>query len=167
MALTANGWIERLGLKKHPEGGYFREVYRSSESIRNSALPDRFDGERDFSTAIYFLLKGNEVSRFHRIKQDEIWHFYDGSPVSIYTIVSHRMTVFRLGNNPDKGQLPMVVIPQGTIFAAELEDKRSFCLMGCTVSPGFDFKDFELLDRAELLQIFPEHYSVVQRLTSA
>ena len=82
--MTANGWIERLGLLPHPEGGFFREVYRSHERIAEDALPERFDGGRVFSTAIYFLLTTGEVSRLHRISQDEVWHFYDGDSLLLH-----------------------------------------------------------------------------------
>ena len=162
--MDAKDWIETLGLREHPEGGYFREVYRAGERISASALPPRFDGERCFSTAIYYLLSSGSVSTFHRIRQDEIWHFYDGSPVNIYIIDKRRMTVLRLGRDPAKGQLPMVAIPQGAIFGAELKNPKSHALLGCTVSPGFEFDDFELIPRADLLQQFPEHFDIVHRL---
>jgi len=163
--MDAQKWIKRLGLQKHPEGGFFREVYRSDESVAKASLPSRFPDKRSFSTAIYYLLNQADISTFHRIQQDEIWHFYEGSPVTVYTLASKRMTVFRLGDQPDKGQLPMLVIPRGTIFAAELENKKSYALMGCTVSPGFEFEDFELLERSELAQQFPEHLDIIRRMT--
>ncbi len=165
--MNAQQWIERLGLAQHPEGGYFREIYRSPESVAQSALPERFDGDRCFSTSIYYLLNRSDVSHFHRIRQDEIWHFYDGAPMMVYTIQSKRCTVFRLGRNPNKGQLPMLVIPKGTIFAAEVEDKRSYSMVGCTVSPGFEFADFELLDRGMLSQTYPEHIELIRKFTKS
>ena len=158
-------WIQTLGLQEHPEGGYFREVYRSDESVIKSALPERFKSKRCFSTSIYFLLNQTDVSCFHRIQQDEIWHFYDGSPLLIYTISKKRMTVFHLGRDPNKGELPMLVIPKGTIFGAELKNKRSYSLIGCTVSPGFEFEDFELMSRSKLKRMFPERVELINRLT--
>lgn len=157
-------WKALLGLEKHPEGGCFREIYRSKESVIKSALPERFESKHCLSTAIYYLLEHDDVSRFHRIKQDEVWHFYEGSPMIIYTLAEKRMTAFRLGRNPHKGQLPMLVIPAGTIFAAEVENKRSYSLVGCTVSPGFEYEDFELMSRTSLVQSFPAHVDLINRL---
>jgi predicted cupin superfamily sugar epimerase len=163
--MDAQYWINTLGLSPHPEGGFYREVYRADESVYKSALPARFDSKRDFSSAIYYLLKGTEVSCFHRIQQDEVWHFYEGSPVNIYTIGERRMTCFRLGRNPQKGQLPMLTIKRGTIFAAEVDHSRSYALVGCTVSPGFTYDDFELISRSELSQQFPEHLEIIGKFT--
>ena len=163
--MDAKYWIDTLGLEEHPEGGYYREVYRSDESIIKSSLPERFESKHALATSIYYLLEYDDVSNFHRLRQDEIWHFYEGSPVQIYTLEPKRMTVFRLGRNPAKGQLPMIVLPHGTLFAAELENKRSYALLGCTVSPGFKFEDFELPCRSELQQKFPEHLEVINRFT--
>jgi uncharacterized protein len=165
--MNSRYWIQTLGLEKHPEGGFFREVYRSDETVIQSALPDRFGSERCFSTSIYYLLDREDVSSFHRIQQDEIWHFYDGSPLLIYIVAKRRMTVFQLGRDPHKGQLPMLMIPKGSIFAAEVKNKHSFGLIGCTVSPGFEFEDFELLSRATLVRKFPERVDLINRLSKA
>ena len=165
LIMDSTNWIKLLGLEKHPEGGYFREVYRSDEGVVKSHLPERFQSKHAFSSAIYYLLSDREKSHFHRIQQDEIWHFYDGAPMIIYTIDAHRMTAFRLGKNPDKGQLPMLVVPKGTIFAAEVENQRSFSLVGCTVSPGFEYEDFELMTRESLVQMYPEHHEIIGKFT--
>jgi len=165
--MDAKYWIDTLGLKEHPEGGYYREVYCSEESVTKSCLPERFQSKHAFSTSIYYLLEYDDVSHFHRLNQDEIWHFYEGSPLMIYTLKPKRMTVFRLGRNPAKGQLPMMVIPHGTVFAAELENRRSYALLGCTVSPGFKFEDFELPTRSELTHEYPEHLDIIKRFTKA
>jgi uncharacterized protein len=165
--MDAKYWIETLGLAEHPEGGYYREIYRSDETLAKEALPDRFLSMHAFATSIYYLLEYDDVSHFHRLNQDEIWHFYEGSPVMIYTLQKRRLTVHRLGRNPAKGQLPMLVIPRGTLFAAELENKRSYALLGCTVSPGFKFEDFEMPTRSELTQHFPEHLDLLNRLSRA
>lgn len=166
LRMDAKYWIDLLGLQEHPEGGYYREVYCSSETVSKSALPERFQSEHAFSTSIYYLLEYDDLSRFHRLHQDEIWHFYEGSAVMVHTLESKRHTVFRLGRNPAKGQLPMLVIPHGTLFAAELENKRSYALLGCTVSPGFKFEDFDQPSRSELTHRFPEHHDLITRLTS-
>ena len=118
-------WIEKLGLLPHPEGGWFRETYRSSETIPVAGLPERFGGERSFSTAIYFLLESGQVSAFHRIKSDEIWFFHDGGPLAIHSISGngdHEIT--RLGNNPDNGESFYAVVPAGSWFGAQLIEPR-------------------------------------------
>ncbi len=166
MGQSAQYWIEKLKLAKHPEGGYFREVYRANEIISKKSLPDRYSSFRPFSTSIFFLLKGNEFSAFHRLKSDEIWHFYDGSPLLLYLIDSKgKLTTVRVGRNPDKNELLQIAIPKGFWFAAEVVDKNSFSLIGCTVSPGFDFEDFELGSKELLTNKFPQHKSLIKRLT--
>ncbi|MGI9281742.1 MAG: cupin domain-containing protein [Endozoicomonas sp.] len=162
----ANGWIEALALQPHPEGGFFRETYRSEEVIFQDSLPDRFAGERSFSTAIYYLLEGNDFSAFHRIHQDEVWHFYDGASLTIHVISpdgSYSAAV--LGRNILKGQAPQFVVPGGCLFAVEVNDRSSFVLAGCTVAPGFDFADFEMPSAKQLLDSFPQHKALIERLT--
>ncbi len=162
----AKRYISRLKLESHPEGGYFREIYRSGEIILPEGLPERFRKGRVVSTSIYFLLEGNQVSKFHRIKSDEIWHFYDGCGVRIYVIDgSGSLSEHKLGKNIDKGEELQVVIKNNQWFAAELPDQSSFCLVGCTVSPGFDFEDFEMGVRKDLIREFPEYRELVERFT--
>ena len=163
--MDAKYWIETLGLEKHPEGGYFREIYRSDEHVIKSSLPNRYLSKRCFSTSIYYLLEGRDFSRFHRLQSDEIWHFYSGSAVNVYMLDHKRMTRYRVGPNPAKGHLPMLVIPRNTYFAADLDGERSYSLVGCTVSPGFDFEDFEQPTRSELSHAYPEHLDLIRRLT--
>jgi len=139
--MTANEWIERLGLLPHPEGGWFKEVYRSSEQIAEDALPERFGGGRSFSTAIYFLLNAGEVSRLHRIRQDEVWHFYDGDALHLHRIRPDGEHIEHLVGRSG-GALPMAVVPAGDYFGAEVAGD-GYSLVGCTVAPGFDFADFE------------------------
>ena len=161
--MTANDWIEKLGLLPHPEGGWFKEVYRSHERITEDALPERFGGSRVFSTAIYFLLNADEISRLHRIRQDEVWHFYDGAPLKLHRIrpdgkyIEH--TIGRSEN-----EHPITVIPAGDFFGAEVLG-TTYSLMGCTVAPGFDFADFEMPSRDELYQQFTQHAELIQKLT--
>ncbi len=161
--MTANEWIERLGLMPHPEGGWFREVYRSHERIAQDALPERFGGSRGFSTAIYFLLNAGEVSRLHRIRQDEVWHFYDGDPLWLHRIRPDGEHIeVQVGRSREA--LPLAVVPAGDFFGAELMGS-GFSLVGCTVAPGFDFDDFEMPSRDELYQQFPQHAELIQKLT--
>jgi predicted cupin superfamily sugar epimerase len=166
MNAGAKKYIDKLRLEPHPEGGYFKEIYRSGEIILPEGLPERFRKGRAVSTSIYFLLVGNEVSNFHRIKSDEIWHFYDGCGVKIFAIDnSGLLSQYRLGKNIEKNELFQVVIKYNDWFAAELIDKKSFCLVGCTVSPGFDFGDFELAKRKKLTEAFPRHKELIERFT--
>ena len=120
--------IALLNLKPHPEGGYFRETFRDGAAA---------DG-RAYSTAIYFLLKAGEISRWHRVDAAEIWHFYRGAPLELRT----GKDIYVLGPNVDEAQAPQVVVPpQAWQSAKSLGD---YTLVGCTVAPGFDFAHFEL-----------------------
>lgn len=163
---TARFWIKLLHLKKHPEGGYYREAYRSGEMIADRHLPNRYNGGRSFATAIYFLLNGKEYSAFHRLKSDEIWHFYDGTSVCIYMIEDNGVLVKgRLGLNVAAGDRPQFIIKMGTWFAAKPDNPRSYTLLGCTVAPGFDFADFEIGRRRELIRQFPRHRALIAGMT--
>jgi predicted cupin superfamily sugar epimerase len=148
-------WINHLELQPHPEGGYFKENYRSSEIIPSAAPPDRFDGDRSFSTAIYFLLRSEDRSVFHRIKSDEVWHFYQGSTLLIYVLQENELKIHKVGSDLEKGESLQVVIPANCWFGAHVEKENSFALCGCTVAPGFDFRDFEMADRKDLLKKYP------------
>ncbi len=162
----AKKYIIQLNLRPHPEGGYFRENYRSGEIIVPDGLPERFKKKIAASTSIYFLLEEKQVSNFHRIKSDEIWHYYDGCGVNIFAIDnSGLLSQFKLGKNIEMNEVFQVVVKNNNWFAAELIDKKSFCLVGCTVSPGFDFEDFELAKREELTKAFPRHKEIIERFT--
>ena len=161
-------YIEKLRLMKHPEGGYFNEIYRSDEIFSASVLPERYIGDRTFSTSIYFLLEGKQYSAFHKLQSDEIWHFYDGFPIRIYIFTPEQKLEERiLGNDIDKNENLQSVIYKNSWFAAELVNKTSFGLMGCTVSPGFDFRDLEIGKRDYLLKKYPEYKDVIIKLTNA
>lgn len=162
----AKYYIQKLQLKKHPEGGYFREIYRAAEMFYVDK-PGK-NQKRNVSTSIYFLLEGTQVSKFHRLKSDELWHFYDGNAVKIYVLNENgNLIKIVLGNKVDKGAVFQAVIPKNSWFAAELVNKRSFALIGCTVAPGFDFMDFELADRNNLKNNYPEHKDLISRLSKS
>lgn len=166
MTATAAEIIGRLGLVRHPEGGWFRESYRSAETIAAAALPGRFTAARSLSTSIYFLLEQGDISAFHRIKSDELWYFHTGAPLTIHIISADG--VYRaelLGGDLDAGAVYQAVVPAGSWFGAELAGDGAFALVGCAVSPGFDFTDFELAGRAALEQQFPGHAALIRRLT--
>lgn len=157
--------IKKLELEPHPEGGFFRENYRSVGGL-SGELESGFPSGRSYSTAIYYLLKGDDRSKFHRIKSDELWHFYEGSPAIIHIIHPDGLyEALYLGNNPESGQMFQHVVPAGSWFGVTVENSDSYMLAGCTVSPGFDFKDFELGDIYKLKKAFPEHKVIIDQLS--
>jgi len=164
MNSKARAYIKKLQLKKHPEGGYYREVYRSGENILPDHLPKRYKSSRNFSTSIYFLLGGSQFSAFHLLKSDELWHFYDGSDLNVYIINPEGELIVRKLGRSDNAEF-QTTLEKHCWFAAEVEDKKSFSLFGCTVSPGFEFEDFKLGKREFLLKKFPQHITLIQRLT--
>ncbi len=162
--LTADDWIARLNLQRHPEGGWYREVYRSPEIIAAGALPPRFAAAHPFSTSIYFLLRSGEFSALHRLHSDEGWHFYRGSPLAVHSIApdGSLSTVTLSEQGPFQA-----MVPAGRWFGATIDSTSAdaFALVGCTVAPGFMFEDFELGNRAELVARFPQHRALIERLT--
>ncbi|CAG5009628.1 hypothetical protein DYBT9275_04538 [Dyadobacter sp. CECT 9275] len=164
---TASYWIERYNLLPHPEGGYFAETYRSAEGISQEALPDRFSGNRAFSTGIYFLLESHHFSALHRIHSDEMWHFYAGDPLDIFVMYPETgdLQIIQLGPDPELGQTFQAVVPAGTWFGSRTAPGGRFSLVGCTVAPGFDFADFEMGSREFLSEEFPQHHALIQELT--
>ena len=163
---TAEYWINRLQLATHIEGGAFREIYRSPVLAPLTALPPSFTGDRSFCTSIYFLLQQHQFSAFHKIKSDEVWHFYYGDALIVYEIDQEgRLIEHRLGCDPDNQESFQCVIAAGNWFAARLAPGGDYALVGCTVSPGFDFADFELADQNELVRLYPEHATVIKELT--
>ncbi|WP_240732099.1 cupin domain-containing protein [Geobacter sp. FeAm09] len=164
---TAAYWAEKLDLLRHPEGGWFRETYRAAETIPEAGLPTRFQGERAFSTAIHFLLERDDFSALHRLKSDEVWHFYDGGPLTVHLMTPDgQYRPLRLGRDPEKGERFQAVAPAGCWFGAEVAaGPGDFALVGCTVAPGFDFSDFELAGQADLTGLFPQHAALIRRLT--
>jgi uncharacterized protein len=162
----ASYWIKKLQLEPHPEGGYFRQTYRSGLTIPQAELPPGFAGPRPASTAIYFLLEGENFSAFHRLRSDEMWHFYAGSPLTVHVIdPPGEYSSILLGGDSEAQQTFQAVVPAGCWFASHVADWKSWSLVGCTVAPGFDFADFELAKRKELADKYPQHREVIQRLT--
>lgn len=158
--------IDRYELQPHPEGGWYKQTYRCKEMAGKDTLPARFNGDRPFSTAIYFLLADGNFSAFHRIKSDECWHFYAGDPLEVFVIAEDgSLLITTLGQNIAKGQLFQYMVPANCWFASRPATGSAYCFVGCTVSPGFDFADFELALAAELLQEYPRHAGLIQELT--
>lgn len=166
---SAEQWIDCLGLVPLPEeGGWYNEVYRSDEQIPDSALPERFSGDRCFATSIYYLLKSDEFSAFHRIQQEEIWHFYEGSPLTVHEIdLDGNYTAHTLGRDFDAGERFQLTIPRGHWFASSVTVPDSYALVACSVSPGFEFADFEAPARQILLDAYPQHEHIIRPLTRA
>jgi predicted cupin superfamily sugar epimerase len=128
-------------------------------------LPAGFTGERSLCTSIYFLLPSGERSLFHRIKSDELWHYHAGSSLSIYVLADARMTIHKLGPNLLAGENFQIIIRANSWFGAVCNADDSFTLSGCTVSPGFDFQDFEMASRDLLLNAFPNYHKEIVELT--
>jgi predicted cupin superfamily sugar epimerase len=163
---TADEWIEKLRLERHPEGGFYREVYRSGAEVGPCCMGEGFGGPRAVATAIYFLLPGDEVSALHRIRSDEVWHHYAGSSLTLHVLHgSGAYETLALGTGPRREQLPQAVVPARAWLGATVDDPASYALVGCTVAPGFDFADFELARRPELIRRFPRHREVIEALT--
>jgi hypothetical protein len=156
--------VVSLGLIPHPEGGYYRENYRSSETVPGNALPARFGGERAFSTAIYYLLGPGDFSAFHRIQSDETWHFYTGCALHIHVLdKAGGYRLIRMGSRPEKGEVFQATVLAGEWFASEPADPAGHSFVGCTVAPGFDFRDFELAKAADLSAAYPEHAELIRK----
>ncbi len=164
----ADYWIRTLRLAPHPEGGHFAETYRSAGQCVPASGGGQCGGPRPCATAIYFLLRGSEFSALHRLRSDEMWHFHAGSGASIVMLAPDgTLGEARIGPDPDRRQTFQVLIPAGTWFGATVEDPASYTLVGCTVSPGFAYEDFELASRAGLVAAYPQHREVIERLTRA
>jgi hypothetical protein len=154
--ISVQGLIKTFDLREHPEGGYFRESYRSAGVIPAQALPSRYKGERNFSTAIYFLLPSGTVSRMHRIASDEVWHFYLGGPLELLQISPEGlMEMVLLGQDVEAGQKVQHTVPAGYWFGARAAEGSAYSFVGCTVAPGFDFADFELAGVEGMSDRFP------------
>lgn len=150
--------IDQLDLQAHPEGGFFKETYRSTET---HPLTKDFPGGRNFSTGIYFLLTADSFSAFHRIRSDEMWHFYEGDAFEVHVIHPNgQLETIALG--PGNYQ---AVVPAGAWFASGVKPGGNYALVGCTVAPGFDFQDFELAEAASLIAQFPQHRECILKFT--
>ncbi|MBW7839658.1 MAG: cupin domain-containing protein [Chitinophagaceae bacterium] len=157
--MTAAAYIRALGLKPHPEGGFYRETYRSASKVDNA------EGKtRNTATCIYYLLCDEDISHFHKIRSDELWLFHAGSALEILILKSNgELEIHTLGGNPENGEVFQVIIPAGLWFAARIREGKGFALASCIVAPGFDFEDFELADRDELIQQYPSQREIIHK----
>jgi len=152
--------VEQLHLLPHPEGGYYHETYRSALEV------ETLYGKRAIATSIYFLLTAGSFSAFHRIRSDEGWHHYEGDAVHIHVIhLSGVYECISLGKNAAAGEVQQAMVPAHAWFASESIGNKGYALVGCTVSPGFDFEDFKLANRNQLIQNYPNQASLIERLT--
>ena len=158
-------YISKLGLEPHPEGGYFKRTFESQEQITDQELTVDFEGKRMLYTSIYFLLTSNDVSHFHRLQSDELWYYHAGSPLSVHMIDENgEYTEYKLGLDLENGEVPQVLVPKNTIFGSSVKDRETFSLVGCMVSPGFEYQDFELFTQEELLLKYPEHKEIIMKI---
>jgi hypothetical protein len=172
--VIAEALIQKLGLKPHKEGGWFAEVYRASEKLAAKALPPRYSGARSLSTAIYYLITPESFSRLHRLRSDEIFHFYLGDPVEFLLLAPEEKGAGRHGNGrtvtvgPDilAGQRPLLVVGRGTWQGARLVAGGKFALLGTTMAPGFEYNDYEEGRRPELGAAFPAFEKIIGELSS-
>ncbi|MEX3965488.1 cupin domain-containing protein [Paraburkholderia sp. EG286B] len=157
--------IRRFGLEPHPEGGYYSETYRADKLVRRDGAAAA-EGTRAASTAIYFLLAEGAYSAWHRIRSDELWHFYAGSPLEIHSIDERGvLSTRKLGHALDHpGTVFQAVVPAGHWFAARCCDPSTYALVGCTVAPGFEFSEFEIADANALAGKYPLHRSIIELL---
>ena len=162
--MKVNDIISTYGLLPHHEGGFYREVYRSNGTINGTLAPDNFPSGRNYSTSIYFLLSKKDVSKLHMIKSDETWHFYAGGPLTIVEFNDKgKMEEHILGQDIARGQLFQYTVTAGCWFGCYTDSEYSF--VGCTVAPGFDFMDFKMADRAQLLRSYPYNKNIIEKLS--
>ncbi len=148
------------------EGGYFAETYRSTELISQECLHGRYGSTRSVGTAIYYLLEPSTFSEIHRVASDEIFHFYLGDPVEMLQLwpdgSGKRVLI---GTDIGNGMTLQLVVPHGVWQGARLVTGGKFALLGCTVSPGFEYADYESGSRSQLSEAYPEHRDVICALT--
>lgn len=160
--MNKNDWIKRLELQVHPEGGYYKEIYRSKDIINSSN--SHINEQRPSSTSIYYLLDSETKSFCHKLKSDEIWYYHLGASVTLYLIDQNGNFSIKICGS-GKEEEPSVLIPKNTWFGARVMQPNSFVLVSCMVSLGFEFADFEMADRNELISMFPQHKEAIIKYT--
>ena len=160
--MTATEIKQLLNLTPHPrEGGHFIRTYEAAETISL----DRYPSPRRTSTAIYYLLEPGTFSELHRLRSDEVFHFYAGDPVEMLQLregePGHTLTI---GNNLAAGHQPQVLVQRDVWQGSRLHSGGAWALLGCTVSPGFEYEDYEAGNRAELMGLWPEWADLIRAL---
>lgn len=159
MKLSAQYYIEKLNLNAHTEGGFYASTFTGEEQVTTA------QGDRPGYTSIYFLLRSQDISHLHRLKSDELWYYHAGSPLTVHII--HEDGTYeakKLGLTIENGEVPQIRVPKNAIFGSSVDDEDTFSLVGCMVSPGFDYADFELFTQAELLELYPQHEAVIRKM---
>lgn len=156
---TAAFWIDRLGLLPHPEGGYYREVFRSEKLVNRVNQI----GSRSALTSIYYLIENEDHSGFHRIASDELWYFHAGAPLHIHVITGSGEHKTRELSDSDTCSLSLAV-DAGQWFAAEIASGQGFTLVSCAVAPGFEFSEFEMAQKEQMFRLYPQHTALLERL---
>lgn len=152
-------WIETLKLQPHPEGGFYNETGRSKIITKSETGLDV-----PMFTNIHFLLEDKNPSNFHRLNSEEVWYFHDGKPLTVHCIYPDgEYKLVKLGKNPNAGEVVQFEVPRGVIFGSSVDE--DWALVSCMVSPGFDFREFYLFERSELLDQYPQHAEIINRLT--
>nr|WP_042342207.1 cupin domain-containing protein [Bacillus timonensis] len=160
MKKDAQFYISHLGLEPHPEGGFYKQTFVSDMIINTEQ-----DNQRKLYTSIYFLLRSEEISHLHRLKSDELWYYHGGSSLTVHMIdAKGEYKEVNLGLQLDKGEVPQILVPKNAIFGSSVKEENTFSLVGCMVSPGFEFEDFELFTQEELLMEYPQHEEAIRRL---
>lgn len=168
MTRTASHYIQALSLLPHPEGGYFKEVFRSELILPVQSLPAGYTGDRSMSTSILFLLTAEQPSRFHKIRSDETWFFHDGASIDLHLLnPAGEYHMVKIGKTIETGDQLQFTVPHDFWFAAEISpnDAADFALISCVVAPGFDFSDFELAEQVLLMTQYPKHATLIKKLT--
>lgn len=151
--------VNSLKMSPHPEGGFYSETYRAASEIATEK------GQRQLATSIFFLLRSEDVSHFHRIKSDELWFWHEGSPLSVHLLAENEHKILKLGPVDGNGTLPQHLVTANTIFGSCVDETDSYALVSCLVAPGFDFQDFELFKSEDLLPVYPKAEEIIRKLT--
>ncbi len=160
MKRNAAYWKKQLLLETHPEGGSFAGSYTAGSTIDTSS------GTRPLYTSIYFMLADGEVSHFHQLQSDELWYYHDGSALTVHMISADgEYSAVKLGLDMEQGEQPQILVPAGAIFGSSMIESGEYALVGCMVSPGFDFEDFKLFTGEELVEQFPQHETIIKKMT--
>jgi len=148
-------WINKFNLQKHEEGGYFCETYRHKTLFQN----------RNLATNIFYLLPSGIFSKFHKLRNDEIWYFHCGSPIKLYFFtIEGVLEEHILGPDPEKGETFSLLVPGNTVFGGQVTEPDSYALVSCNMSPGFEYEDSEMYSKERLLTEFPEYTEFINRL---
>lgn len=159
--MKTEDWITHLDMAAHPEGGYYKQSFVSTGKVEMAT----HSAERNLYTSIYFLLRSQDISHFHRLKSDELWYFHAGHGLTVHILdAKGNYRAEKLGLDIEAGERPQVLVEKGSVFGSSVEAENAFSLVGCMVSPGFDFEDFELLLQDELLERYPDQEHIIRKL---